>query len=78
MKKKNKDWHDNEIKKLKGDKKEILGAYKNIDEKGTSTDVKNRKKIKEEFKKERRRIKRSEKEHWKNEVKNIIDNRSNL
>jgi hypothetical protein len=72
MKKKDKTWHDQELRKLKEDKKEALGQQGD-DEHGTSSDVRNRKKIKEEFKKERRRIKRSEKRNWKLEIDGEIN-----
>jgi hypothetical protein len=71
MGKKDNIWHDNELKKLKKEKKEALGDKD--DYSGTSSEVKYRKKIKEEYKKERRRIKRAEKNTWKQEVEEEIN-----
>lgn len=69
--KKDNNWHDNELRKLKQDKKEALG--KKVDEQGTASDVRNRKRIKEEFKKERRRIKRVEKRNWEDDLSDELD-----
>ena len=75
MKNKEQAWHNKQIHKLKEEKKEVLGDK--IDSEGSSVDVKNRKKIKEEFKKERRRIKRSEKQNWKNNL-DLLDDEDDI
>jgi ElaB/YqjD/DUF883 family membrane-anchored ribosome-binding protein len=76
MNKKDEIWHDQELKKLKEEKKEILGE-KIDDSQGSSSDVSNRKRIKEEFKKERRRIKRSEKQNWKKQIDTELNDPNN-
>jgi hypothetical protein len=63
---KDKDWEKEKVRKLKQEKKEALNKY-NSDE-GTSMDVKNRKKLKEEFKKERRSIKRASKQYAQKQI----------
>ena len=75
-KKKDEIWHEQELRKLKSDKKEALGEKD--DSQGTATDVRNRKRIKEEFKKERRRIKRTERQHWKDNVEEELFSKNNL
>ena len=72
MKNKDEIWHDNELKKLKEEKKDVLGE-KGDDSQGTASDVRNRKRIKDEFRKERRRIKRVERRSWKQDLDEEVD-----
>lgn len=72
MKEKDNIWHDTEVQKLKLEKKEILNELKGDDYYGTKADNKSRKSIKDDFKRHRRSIKRSEKQHINKFIENEI------
>ena len=73
MKEKDNIWHDSEVRKLKQEKKEVLNDMKGDDYYGTQSDNKSRKAIKEDFKRQRRSIKRSERQHVKKFIEDQID-----
>ena len=73
MKRKDDKYYDNEVRKLKEEKKEVLGELKGDDYYGTSSDNRKRKSIKQEFKRKRRSIKRSEKQDVDQHIQNEID-----
>lgn len=63
MKERDDIWYDNEVQKLKKEKKEVLGELNGDDYYGTRSDNKARRSIKEDFKRQRRSIKRSERQN---------------
>jgi hypothetical protein len=73
MKEKDDIWHDSEVRKLKKEKKEVLNDMKGDDYYGNQSDNRARKAIKEDFKRQRRSIKRSERQHVKKFIDNEID-----
>lgn len=76
-KNKDKDWYDAKMKDLKKRKRETCGSvsdaeYGSISYDGKA-DNKKIKKLKEEFKQEKRSYKRAEKQNWKKEVQEILE-----
>tara|TARA_R110000772_G_scaffold2410_4_gene8629 strand:- start:89768 stop:89989 length:222 start_codon:yes stop_codon:yes gene_type:complete len=73
MKNKDNIWHDSEVRKLKKEKKEVLNDMKGDDFNGTKFDNQNRKSIRDDFKRQRRSIKRSEKQHVQRFIDDELD-----
>jgi hypothetical protein len=69
MKNKDLDWMNNEIEKVRAEKRKLCSpvssnAY-------TKEDSRRIKEIKKDLKRKRRSIKRAEKQSWKNEIRNF-------
>ncbi|CAG7581104.1 MAG: hypothetical protein SLAVMIC_00671 [uncultured marine phage] len=78
-KNKDSDWYDAKMKDLKKRKREACSSvsdseYGSYTYEGGKADNKTIKKLKQEFKKEKRSYKRAEKQNWKQEAQDIIDN----
>jgi hypothetical protein len=71
MKTKDEIWMEDELDKLKSDKRLMCSPV--CAEAYTKNDNKRIKKLKDEFKKKRRSIKRAEKTTWKKKVREFID-----
>ena len=69
MKNKDSNWYDQKIKKLKKAKKELQIAMR----KASYVRSKDRKKVADNAKREKRAYKRAEKQNWKETVKNEIE-----
>jgi hypothetical protein len=67
MKNKDLNWLNDEIEKVRSEKRKLCSSVSSTAY--NKSDAKKIKEIKEDLKKKRRSIKRSEKQTWKNEVK---------
>ena len=77
--KKDKDWYNVKMKDLKKRKRATCGSISDSEydtysfSDGNQINNKTIKKLKEEFKKEKRSYKRAEKQNWKKEVEEILE-----